>query len=228
MSGLFLLLCVVGMAIQGAFILMERKKKFRYALTLKMLASLVFIFAGVYCMQSCRDKIHAMFLVAGLIMGAVGDFFLNLQYVVKEKVQEVLFVVGAVAFLVGHVLYTISLMPYVQELLLVSAILAVVVTGVLMSWVYRHIVAAPGLKIFGLFYVGALLIFIIAALGRYFTQPTSIASLILALGGILFTVSDVVLFFDMFGKSRPWMRTANLVLYYVAQLVIASSLLYVM
>ena len=80
MSVFFLLLCAVGMAIQGAFILVERKGDFKRALVLKMIAAVVFIIAGFYCMQKCPDERRAVLVVAGLIMGAVGDFFLNLQY----------------------------------------------------------------------------------------------------------------------------------------------------
>ena len=66
------------------------------------------------------------------------------------------------------------------------------------------------------------------AIARYILESASIASIIVAVGAALFTASDVVLIYDMFGEKKPWMRVANLVLYYSAQLIIASSLLFVM
>lgn len=228
MSGLFLLICIIGMAIQGAFILVERKENYRLALILKTVASMIFILAGFYSMQNCGDKTHAWLVVAGLIMGGVGDFFLNLQFVVKEEVKEKLFVVGAVAFFVGHILYNVSLFPYVQNVLGVGIAITVVFTAVVMPRIYRHIKAPFGLEVFGVFYIGAVVLVTVLAAGRFILQPVSIASLVFAIGGALFTASDIVLIFDVFGNKKVWMRTVNLVLYYLAQLVIASSLLFVM
>lgn len=228
MSGLFLLLCIVGMAIQVAFILVERKENFKLALVLKTIASVVFILAGIYCMQRCEDSARAGFVVAGLILGGVGDFFLNLQFIVKKEMEQKIFLVGAVAFLAGHALYIASIIPYVQSVLLISLLITVVFTGVTMAWVYSRTVVTFGLKIFGIVYIGAVAWLAIAGMARYLTQPVSLASLIFSIGAVLFTVSDVILIFNMFGEKKPWMRTANLLFYYSAQLVIASSLLFVM
>lgn len=228
MSGLFLLLGAVGMAIQGAFILVERKENFKLALVLKTTASIVFILAGLYAMQSCGDKTHARYIVAGLIMGGVGDVLLNLQFVVKKEMAQTFFIAGALAFLAGHALYAISLWPYVKNIVPVGLLITVIITVALMLWVYRYTEIILGLKIFGLVYIGAVVFITVLALGRYILQPVSFASLVLAVGGALFTASDVILIFNMFGKKQPWMRTANLSLYYAAQIIIASSLLFVM
>lgn len=228
MSGLFLLLCAVGVAIQIVFIVVEKKNNFKAALVLKTTASLIFILSGIYCMASCPDVNRAKYVVAGLVMGGIGDFFLNLQFVVKKEKAQLMFIVGAVAFLTGHVLYFLSLLPYMKAVVLVSFLIAVVITGVTMAWVYSRNVIALGLKIFGVFYIGAV-VFITVLAGVYYVQnPVSTASLIVAIGAALFTASDVVLIFNMFGEKKPWMRPANLLLYYAAQLIIASSLLFVM
>lgn len=225
---MFLLLCVVGLAIQVVFIAVEKKDKFKLALVLKTTASLVFILSGFYCMASCQDGNRAWNVIAGLIMGGIGDFFLNLQFVVKKEKAQLMFIVGALAFLTGHVFYFMSLLPYVKDILLISFLIAAVVTGVTLAWVYSRNVIAFGLKVFGVFYIGAV-VFITALAAVYYVQnPVSTASLLVAIGAGLFTASDVVLIFNMFGEKKPWMRPANLILYYLAQLVIASSLLFVM
>lgn len=228
MSGFFLLLCAVGMAIQGAFILVERKGDFKRALVLKMIAAVVFIIAGFYCMQKCPDERRAILVVTGLIMGAVGDFFLNLQYVVKEELAQKIFVIGGVAFYSGHIIYIVSMAPFEREVLLSSLMITALITGVILYFVYKGKVIPLGLKIFGFFYIGAVALLTNVAIARYILDPASAASIIVALGAALFTASDVVLIYDMFGEKKPWMRTANLVLYYSAQLIIASSLLFVM
>lgn len=228
MSGLFLLLGIMGVAIQVAFIIIEQKEKFKLALVLKTVASTVFILAGFYCMQRCDDSSRAKLVVAGLIFGGVGDFFLNLQFIVKKELAQKIFLVGGVAFLMGHELYLISLIPYIQNGLLISLLITVVITGVGMLWVYSRTVVTLGLKIFGIVYIGTVVFLSVASMVRYLTLPVSFASLIFSIGAILFTISDIVLIFYMFGENKPWMRTVNLLFYYVAQLVIASSLLFVM
>ena len=228
MSGFLILLCAVGMTIQGAFILVERKGDFKRALVLKMIAAAVFIMAGFYCMGSCPDERRATLVVAGLIMGAVGDFFLNLQFVVKEELAQKIFVIGGVAFYSGHIIYIVSMEPFEKKVLLLSLLITAVVTGVILHFVYKGKDIPLGLKIFGFFYIGAVALLTNIALARYILNPASTAGIIVAIGAALFTASDVVLIYDMFGEKKPWMRTANLVLYYSAQLIIASSLLFVM
>ena len=49
-----------------------------------------------------------------------------------------------------------------------------------------------------------------------------------AVGAVLFTLSDIVLIFNTFGKEQKFsMRITNLSLYYLGQLMIAASLFYV-
>lgn len=226
MSTILFLLCIIGSIIQIAFIMVERKGDMKMALILKTVAAIFFVFAGFYCMQSCEDQTRAWYVVAGLIMGAVGDVCLNLQFLVKNK--DALFIAGALAFFVGHILYLISLIPYVKDILLVCFVITAVIIAFLMSWVYRHANAELGLKIFGVFYIGAVSYITVLAAGRYLLNPASMGSLIFAIGAGLFTVSDVVLIFDTFGNKKPWMRVANLTLYYAGQLTIAISLLFAM
>lgn len=228
MSGLFLLLCAVGMAIQGAFILVERKGDFKRALILKTIASVVFIVIGFYCMPNCPDSRRAWLVVAGLVMGGVGDFFLNLQFVVKEALAQKIFIVGALAFYAGHIIYMVSMAPIEREVLLANLLITAVITAIILFFVYKGKDIPLGLKIFGFFYIGAVALITTVALTRYYLNPASTASIVVAVGAALFTASDVVLIYDMFGEKKPWMRVANLVLYYAAQLIIASSLLFVM
>lgn len=48
-----------------------------------------------------------------------------------------------------------------------------------------------------------------------------------AIGGVLFLASDVILIFNTFtGETTFGKRVANLSLYYIGQLLIASSLLF--
>ncbi|MBR2577798.1 MAG: hypothetical protein IKE38_02595, partial [Erysipelotrichaceae bacterium] len=81
-------------------------------------------------------------------------------------------------------------------------------------------------KIFGVFYLGAVIIMTCIALGIAVFTPSK-GHIIFAVGAVLFTLSDIVLIFNTFsGTSRFSLRITNLSLYYIGQVLIACSLLF--
>ena len=84
-----------------------------------------------------------------------------------------------------------------------------------------------GFQDFWSFHIGAIVVMSSVALINYFNNPQT-NSLIYLLGAILFTISDIVLIFNTFGKtSKFYLRVTNLLLYYLGQLAIALSLLFI-
>ncbi len=220
---LFMILCVVGFITQMTFIKVEYKGDMRKALLLKGLAAIIFVAAGFSVMKNCTDVRHAQFIVIGLFMGFVGDVLLNLQYVVKNGGK--LFVIGAGAFLIGHMFYSLSWGSYISGFM--STIIAAVVAIGIMLWVYQHItVESIGLKVFGVVYLGVAVLATSFAVESYIRNPQNLSSIVFAIGGMLFIFSDVVLFFNMFGNKKKWMRATNLTTYYLGQLFIAASLIF--
>ena len=66
------------------------------------------------------------------------------------------------------------------------------------------------------------------AIGNCITSGFETSALLYALGAVLFTVSDVVLIFNTFGKESKFsLRITNLSLYYIGQLLIAGSLFFI-
>ena len=82
------------------------------------------------------------------------------------------------------------------------------------------------LAIFGVPYLGAIVLMTTIAIGNVITDPSA-ATWLYAAGGLLFTLSDIVLIFYTFGKVQKFsMRITNLTLYYLGQLFIAFSLFF--
>lgn len=82
------------------------------------------------------------------------------------------------------------------------------------------------LAIFGVLYLGAIVLMTTIAIGNVITDPSA-ATWLYAAGGLLFTLSDIVLIFYTFGKVQKFsMRITNLTLYYLGQLFIAFSLFF--
>ncbi len=222
---IYVLLCAAGIALQAAFIVTEHKERYVPAVILKGTASLMFVILGILTSRESSDAGFARLVVAGLILGMCGDILLNLRYVFPG-IGNKIFLLGIAAFLAGHVLYLCALIP-LSESLTASLIFGAVAAAALLAWIFSKVTAKPAFKIFGVFYIGAIVLMTAVAIGNVITSGFSPAMLIYAIGAVAFTVSDIVLIFNTFtGSSTYGMRIANLSFYYAGQLLIALSLLF--
>jgi uncharacterized membrane protein YhhN len=223
----YLLLCLIGFAIQIAFILVENRKKYVAATILKGSAALVFIIVGVLSMQLAGNQSFARLIVIGLILGGIGDVLLNLRFVFEKSGQKI-FLLGIAAFLSGHIVYLAALITLSTNLL-VSLALGVVAAAVLLWWIFSRIGEVPkAFKIFGYVYIGAIVLMTAAAIGILISNPGSTSALMFVIGAVFFTASDVIMIFNTFGGTQKFsMRAANLSLYYLGQLLIAISLQFI-
>ena len=102
--------------------------------------------------------------------------------------------------------------------------IAVILTAVLMYWIFGRIEAKMVFKVFGVFYVGAIVMLNCVA-GCVLAASPCFRWFVFLTGTLLFLVSDVILIINNFGpKASFTLRVSNLMLYYVGQLLIALSL----
>ncbi len=212
-------LCLI---LAGVFLWMEKQEKFVPAVILKGLASLCFVLLGLLASPGTQ---MAKLIVTGLILGCVADVMLNLRWVFKEKGQ-LIFLVGILVFLSGHVFYLAAILQICTSKLL-CILIGIVLTGLLMIWIFKRITAKKAFKIFGVFYIGAIMILNCVAIGNLIAAPNAF-NVIFAAGAVLFLVSDIVLILNTFGsETKLSLRITNIGLYYIGQLLIALSLLFV-
>ncbi|MBP1761525.1 MAG: YhhN family protein [Firmicutes bacterium] len=223
----YLLLCIIGFAIQIAFILVENKKKYVPAVILKGSAALVFIIIGVLSMQLAANHSFARLVVIGLLLGGIGDVFLNLRFVFEKSGQKI-FLLGIASFLSGHIMYLVAL-SLLSTNLLVSLIFGAVAAGILLYWIFSKIAEVQkAFKIFGYVYIGAIVLMTAVAIGNFISNPGSTSALLYVIGAVFLTASDVIMIFNTFGGTQKFsMRAANLSLYYLGQLLIAISLQFI-
>lgn len=219
------ILAIIGLIIQCVFIAVEHKEKYVGALILKTTASIVFVVIGYIAYlanPNCLQGGIGRYVLIGLIFGALGDFFLNLRFVLKA-IGSKIFLIGIAVFLTGHIMYLVALINMSTNVLM-SIIIGVVVSALLLAWIFSKIEAKKAFKIFGVFYIGAVTLMATFAVINCISNPTSF-SYVYALGALLFLVSDVVLILNTFTKTTKFsLRITNLVLYYLGQLAIAISL----
>ncbi len=137
-----------------------------------------------------------IWFAAALIFSLAGDVFLMLP---REQ-----FIAGLISFLLGHIAYTIGLMPTLPKINLASFFVALLV-GITALRLYRRIAAglnASGqqkMKIPVLIYTLAIGVMVTAAL-LTMVMPSwnTLASLVTSTGAIFFLISDSLLAWDRF------------------------------
>ena len=202
----------------------EHKENYVPAVILKGFASLCFVVVGFICASNCGDARFAGLVKIGLVLGLIADILLNLRFVFKKNGQKI-FLVGILVFLSGHILYLCALIPKCSSLVL-CLIAGIVLTALILIWIFSKITAKPAFKIFGVFYIGAIVIMNCVAVGVLIANPCSASAVFLA-GAVSFLISDVVLILNTFGSETKFkLRITNLTLYYIGQLLIALSLMY--
>ena len=211
-----IILCAV---LARFFLVAESREEYVKAVILKGLASLCFVAIGLICSPGTHV---ASMIVTGLIIGSIADVLLNLRMVFKEKGQ-LIFLVGIVVFLTGHIMYLAAVIPLCTNKL-VCIIIGLVLTALLMVWIFQRITAKPAFKIFGVVYIGAIMLLNCVAIGNVVAAQSPF-NIVFAIGAVLFLVSDIVLILNTFGSEfKQSLRNTNISLYYAGQLLIAFSL----
>ena len=210
-----IMLVTIAAAVLLSLLLFFEKKEHRLGkLVTKTPLSLLFIIAAVIQPQS-TDGYH-WFLISGLTFCLAGDVLLVFS-------SSRAFLLGLVAFLVGHICYT-------GGFFLISRI-------TWMFWVVTVLVVAVSVKIFLWLkpYLGSMTIpvvvymiiingMVMGAASVFFDPGLRVAgrSLVFA-GAILFYVSDLFVARDRFRQQGFANRLAGLPLYYAGQFLLAYS-----
>lgn len=225
MNTFAVVLAAIGIALQGIFIAVEHKEKYIPAVILKGSAAVIFCTIGILAMGVSSNKDFAKLVVLGLCFGALGDILLNLRFVFPQIGQKI-FLAGVAAFLTGHILYLCAIVPLSQNLVPCLAV-GVILAAALLTWIFKALTVKLAFKIFGVLYIGAIVLMTAVAIGNVITAPGT-AAWMHAVGAVLFTLSDIVLIFNTFGSEQKFsMRITNLTLYYMGQLLIAASLFFI-
>lgn len=210
------------LCLAALFIYQESQENYITAVVLKGLASLCFVTLGFLISRTTGG---AETILTGLCLGATADVLLGLRYVFPKKGQ-LIFLAGILVFLLGHIAYLITVMPLSANAWIPIAA-GILITALLMKWLFTKITANKVFQIFGIVYIGAIAIVNCAACYNLIVSASPFTALFAA-GALLFLISDIVLILNTFGKERKFsLRITNLMLYYLGQILIVLSLLYI-
>lgn len=190
--------------------------KFGNPYIFKTLASSVFVLCGiinillVFLLKLQTNKKYLIFMLIGLIFAFGGDVLL-IDY----------FIVGAILFAIGHVFFFISYLMLSKfkwtDLFYIAGAIAISLTVIFVS---RVNFGDMQLLIF------AYAIIISAMLGKSISLiPENLGTgLYVAIGSLMFYLSDMFLMFTIFGNMGRTGDILCLGFYYPAEFVLASSI----
>lgn len=219
--------CLIGLAVDIWFIKTEYAGKMGKATVLKGLASLFFVLLGVACYGQMPTTFGKLILI-GLILGMIGDVFLNLRNLYEGGKSAKVFAVGILAFLSGHFLYIAALIGLNKAIVLPALIMAAVLSVLAIPPLMKRITApSMGLKIFGYVYLVIVIAMFSFAAVMLVVSGGRIMNWVFAVGAFLFLISDFIMIYYSFGKKIKPLRAINLLSYYVGQLLIAICIILV-
>ena len=233
-----LILCIVFLslgAISLVLFIVEKLKGYSLKDTiLKAITSCFFITVAIVSLISKGYHLLTIFVPIGLFFGLLGDIFLELKYVYKEK-DNVLTYAGFIAFGVGHIMYilgmTLEFYHGENVLYLIIPVLIGFVVSLLTVATEKVMKLNYGkMKMIAFFYGAILFSMVMTALSMSILVNFKSTTLILiVIGGVLFAISDLILSGTYFGegKDRPVDLASNCVTYYLAQFIIAFALFFI-
>lgn len=216
-------LIIISIALALLFTYTDYKKFYKVSLITKSCATLSIAYFSYICFISDErfGKSYFILIIIGILFGLLGDFFLALKKVHKEK--EVIFITGLVAFLIGHIFYIIafSLINPINKLDFVFAFIYLTITLVVFKISKLDF---GNLKYGVILYSSVIALMMGKATSVLLYGGNSSISNIVFIGALLFGLSDGVLSFSMFGKKNEGkLSVCCHLLYFPAQLIIALS-----
>ena len=228
-----IILMSLGLISLIMFLVFKCKEYSVKELILKAVTSLLFVSVGAVSFFKNGNEPLGMFVVLGLSCGMLGDIWLDLKYVFKEK-DKIFTYAGFISFAIGHLVYIAGFITQYLHAAHFLYILLPVVLGFIIGAVPLLLhkllkVDFKDMKIITYIYSSILFMMTLFGLSLcIYTGFKQTTPIMLFAGGLLFTISDLILSGTYFGENheKPFDIISNGVTYYLAQFVIAFSVFF--
>lgn len=180
----------------------------------KTTLSVIFVVAAL--LQPHPVPLYFYMILAGLLFGLGGDFFLALT-------GKRMFLTGLISFLLGHILFTVAFFVIaIPGPAVLPGVLAVIAAGYV---VFRWLRPSLGtMEKPVLVYIAVISIMLVSALAVLFAPRLSVtARSMIFTGAFLFYLSDLFVARNRFVKKEFLNRLIGLPLYYAGQFILAFS-----
>ena len=217
------------------FFLKEKVKAYSVkAVMFKAAASICFVAVAAVSLFAKGHNALSIFVTLGLFFGVLGDIWLDFKYVFKEH-DKIFTYAGFIMFALGHACYITGMYLEFFNGQSPLYIILPLIGGLLIS-VCNLFIAKPmkldysGYKVISIIYGFFLFSMTLSSLSLSIMMGfNNVALIMIFAGGLLFTISDLILSGTYFGKGkeRPVDIITNSVTYYLAQFVIAFAIFFI-
>jgi len=179
--------------------------------------SLSFLFVLAAWMQSATERTYGILILSGLVLSLIGDICLIFS-------SRKMFLSGLIAFLAGHVFYTIAFFHEAAFGIWTGAGLLVVaaIGFVIRSWLYPFLGGMLGPVTAYIVVISIMVSGAASVLGDCQLQSTG--RWLVFPGAISFYLSDIFVARQQFVKDAYLNRAVGLPLYYLGQFLLAFSI----
>ena len=215
------------------------------SLACKMVAATAFVLIGVLGMFITDNKSdYASTMIIGLILGWIGDLFMHIPHPPGNPRMSVVYI-GAASFLIGHIFYVSAFVKSTMALTVnynfftipeIIAFFVIFITFALMlkpifKFEYKNLFMQIALYFYSMFLIVMLIKSCKFGITYFLSGAENglIGMLILLIGGVLFFISDLTLGLRLLGsaKGNKKVKALSLYAYFFAQLLLATSILFI-
>lgn len=195
----------------------------------KTITSILFVTIAISSyLEKSSNFTYFIFILLGLLFSLFGDIFLIFKNEDKNHLNKY-FIYGLLNFSLAHVFFSIGFI-YLNHFnfytILFSFLLAFVVLFILKC--IKELDFKDSFYYVAFYSVVISFMFIQSLNLCFYSKFYNPYILWITIGALLFVLSDLILSFDYFYKDCPkFMAVLNLLIYYIAQLLIALSVLYI-
>lgn len=227
---MYKLTLVFGFAATLLFLVVRVRKAGIPGLIAKSIASFFFLATACAALAAnVQQHFFGILIILGLLCGLLGDLWLDLKWIYPADNDTYLYA-GFYSFLVGHLFYVTAIFLHYEW----SPVTLALSVGLALAGAALSIALE---KVMGLDYGKCRLTCLVYGFMLMLTTSSSIIAasatgetvwMVMSAGSVLFLASDLVLSGTYFGtgKNTPALVVLNHALYYSAQYVIASSILF--
>lgn len=221
---------VLGIAATILFLAVRVQKGGLPGLITKAVASVFFIATACAALAANAGQYrYGLLIIMGLACGLLGDIWLDLKWIyLKDK--DLYLYAGMYSFFVGHLFFiTAIFLSYAWTPMTMAISIIAAIIGAALSMLMEK----PMKMDYGKFRPVCFLYGFILMMTTASSIVAAVATgetvwVVMSIGSVLFLLSDLVLTGTYFseGKNTPAYVIINHALYYAAQFVIASSVLF--
>ncbi len=219
----FYVMLAVAVVMSGIFIGAWSRERPLISIMLKSLATISVIALGLVTVSMYTLDTVTILLLVGLAFCMMGDLVLALLELCGSDKRENIIQSGEISFALAQIVFLIML-AFMDIVALYGLIAGAVIAGII------YLVKKPMKLDFGnilapsLIYAGLLGSNVAASIILMFTSGFNVVNILLAVGFILFIISDLILSKIYFGGvQKPIVQKINYVAYYLAIIFIALS-----